>query len=116
MWARAKIASLLDEKTEGKAEQAVRAAVLKVALRHKLLSPYTSFVAVEKTPSRKLSEALKKSPVPNARPDGQSDQPYAWPRTATDGRWDLFMGSLLLLLALLLQYLSLLHRRRSHAY
>ena len=116
VWARAKIASLLDEKTEGKAEQAVRAAVLKVALRHKLLSPYTSFVAVEKTPSRKLSEALKKSPVPNARPDGQSDQPYAWPRTATDGRWDLFMGSLLLLLALLLQYLSLLHRRRSHAY
>ena len=116
VWARAKIASLLDEKTEGKAEQAVRAAVLKVALRHKLLSPYTSFVAVEKTPSRKLSELLKKSPVPNARPEGQSDQPYAWPRTATDGRWDLFMGGLLLLLALLFQYLNLLNRRRGHAH
>jgi Ca-activated chloride channel family protein len=116
VWARAKIASLLDEKTEGKAEQAVRAAVLKVALRHKLLSPYTSFVAVEKTPSRKLSELLKKAPVPNARPEGQSDQPYAWPRTATNGRWDLFMGGLLLLLALLLQCLNLLNRRRGHAH
>jgi Ca-activated chloride channel family protein len=115
VWARAKIASLLDEKTEGKAEEAVRAAVLKVALRHKLISPYTSFVAVEKTPSRKLSELLKKSPVSNARPEGQSDQPYAWPRTATNGRWDLLMGSLLLLLALLFQYLYSVLRRQSYA-
>ena len=115
VWARARIADLLDEKTRGKPEAEVRAAVLKVALRHKLLSPYTSFVAVETAPGHPAAEPLQKSPVPNARPDGQSDQPYAWPRTATSGRWDLFTGALLLLLALLLQLLYPLFRGRSHA-
>lgn len=116
VWARAKIAGLLDEKTRGKSEQAVRKAVLAVALRHKLLSPYTSFVAVEKTPARPHSAALKKSPVPNARPHGESDQPYAWPRTATSGPRELFTGSLLLLLALLLLCRGPSGRRQAGAY
>jgi Ca-activated chloride channel family protein len=116
VWARAKIAALLDEKTAGRSEKAVRKEVIAVALRHKLVSPYTSFVAVEKTPSRPLSEPLKKSAVPNARPEGQSDQPYAWPRTATNWRWDLFTGCLLLLLALLIQQRCLAIRKQADAH
>ncbi|MDZ7735721.1 MAG: hypothetical protein U5P41_06210 [Gammaproteobacteria bacterium] len=101
VWARARIADLLDEKTAGRPEDEVRNDVLEVALTHRLVSPYTSFVAVEKTPSRPADEALDKSAIPNARPDGQSDQPYAWPSTASNSRWQLVTGVLLLLAALL---------------
>lgn len=116
VWARSKIADLLDEKTTGRDADAVREEVLSVALRHRLVSPYTSFVAVEKTPSRPDAGPLKKANVPNARPEGQSDQPYAWPRTATDSRRQMFIGSLLLLLALLLHYRYPAIRKRSDAY
>lgn len=103
IWARARITDLLDQKLPGRPEVEVREDVLEVALTHKLLSPYTSFVAVEKTPGRPATEALEQSAVPNARPEGQSDQPYAWPATATDSRWQLLLGALLLLLAVLFQ-------------
>lgn len=116
VWARAKIESLLDEKTAGRPENEVRQDVLEVALTHHLVSPYTSFVAVDKTPSRPLDEALDKSSVANARPDGQSDQAYAWPATATNSRWNLFMGGLLLLLGLLIRfsYQGVVSRERYH--
>ena len=103
VWARAKISDLLDEKTAGRSEDAVRQDVLEVALTHRLISPYTSFVAVEKTPSRSVDESLDKNAVPNARPEGQSDQPYAWPATATSSRWHLLLGLLFLMTALLIQ-------------
>lgn len=102
LWARARIEDLLDLKITGRPEKAVREAVLGVALTHQLVSPYTSFVAVEKTPGRPVAEALEKSAVPNARPEGQSDQPYAWPSTATGSRSQLLLGGLLMLLALLI--------------
>jgi Ca-activated chloride channel family protein len=101
LWARDKIASLLDEKILGRDEAEVRAEVLPVALRHQLVSPYTSFVAVEQMPSRPAESKLKNQPVPNLRPKGQSPQPFAYPRTATPGRQHLLYGSLLLGLALL---------------
>ena len=84
VWAREKIGTLLDEKTTGRPESDVRDDVLKVALLHQLVSPYTSFIAVEEVVSRPETEALKTSPVANARPKGQAPQPYAYPKTATD--------------------------------
>lgn len=104
IWARARIADLLDQKITGRPEEEVREDVLEVALSHKLVSPYTSFVAVEKSPSRPAAEALEKSALPNARPEGQSDQPYAWPSTATSSRWQLLLATLLMLFALLIQF------------
>lgn len=101
VWARSKIESLLDEKRAGRADSEVRDAVIEVALRHRLVSPYTSFVAVDKTPVRAAEDTLQKESIANARPEGQSDQPYAWPATATDSRWQMLIGGLLLLLALL---------------
>ena len=102
LWARSRIASLLDEKILGRDEAEVRAEVLPLALRHQLVSPYTSFVAVEQQPSRPENAELKKKPVPNLRPSGQSPQPFAYPRTATAGRLHLLYGTLMLGLALLL--------------
>ena len=99
LWARRKIESLLDEKVLGRDESSVRSEVLPVALAHQLLSPYTSFVAVEQLPSRPEEAGLQNQPVANLRPQGQSPQVYAWPRTATSSRLHLLLGTLLLILA-----------------
>ncbi|MEZ5524048.1 MAG: marine proteobacterial sortase target protein [Pseudomonadales bacterium] len=98
-WAREKIASLLDEKTTGRQEPEVRQDVLEVALRHQLISPYTSFVAVEQPISRPTEEKLKQEAVLNARPKGQGPQSYAYPQTATGAPISLLWGTLLMLLA-----------------
>ncbi len=105
LWARHKIAGLLDEKLAGRDEDAVRADVLPVALRHQLLSPYTSFVAVEEVISRPPGDAMHSEPVRNTRPLGQSPQGYAYPRTATTGPAKAWFGGLLLFLGIMLRVL-----------
>ncbi len=104
LWARQKIASLLDEITAGRDADEVRAQVLPVALTHKLVSPYTSFVAVEEQPSRSAGESLKTTPVPNAQPLGQAAQSYAYPRGATDAAQSIVWGLLLLLFGAIFQF------------
>ncbi len=85
LWARHKINKLLDDKVTGRSDDDVRAEVLPVALQHQLLSPYTSFIAVEEVASRPTSELLDETVVTNARPKGQGLQQFAYPRTATRG-------------------------------
>jgi Ca-activated chloride channel family protein len=101
LWARQKISSLLDERQAGEDASVVRREVLDVALTHTLLSPYTSFVAVEEQISRPPTNALNKSAVPNSRPLGQSPQSFAYPRTATTAAAKVFLGTLLLFFALI---------------
>jgi Ca-activated chloride channel family protein len=96
-WARRKIESLLDGKVLGRPGSEVRADVLPLALEHQLLSPYTSFLAVESVVSRPDSESLQHSAVANASPAGQAAQPYAWPKTAAGLGGRLLLGCLLLL-------------------
>ena len=83
----------------------MRAEVLPLALSHQLLSPYTSFVAVEEVVSRPVTEGLDSKPVVSTRPRGQSDQTFAYPRTATTGPAKAWFGLLTLLLALILRIL-----------
>lgn len=99
LWARAAIEALLDEKVLGRDEQSVRDAVLPIALEHQVMSPYTSFVAVEQAPSRPAQLGLQKQAVANLRPRGQAPQPFAWPSTATDSRLNLLLGLVALVLA-----------------
>jgi Ca-activated chloride channel family protein len=101
LWARSKIADLLDQRILGRDEASVRSEVLGVALAHSLLSPYTSFVAVEERISREPGRALNKTGVPNTQPEGQSPQPYAYPRTATMSRANLLFGSFTLFIAMM---------------
>ena len=51
LWARAKIALLMDGLRTGGDAAAIRADVVKVALDHHLVSAYTSLVAVDVTPT-----------------------------------------------------------------
>ena len=101
IWAREKIAALLDQKVLGRSEEAVRKDVLDVALTHSLMSPYTSFVAVEEHISRPGKSSLKKSAVLNTQPKGQMPQVVSYPATATTGPANLFLGSLFTFLVMI---------------
>jgi Ca-activated chloride channel homolog len=103
LWARKKIAGLLGSRHRGADESAVRAQVLPLALQHQLLSPYTSFIAVEEVVSRPKGSALHSEAVANSRPRGQSPQPFAYPNTATTAAANVWFGALLLLGAVLVR-------------
>ncbi len=66
LWARKKIEQLLAQKHLGEDTQTIRDKVLPVALRHQLLSPYTSFVAVEEVVARPSAAHWTACPCPIA--------------------------------------------------
>jgi Ca-activated chloride channel family protein len=103
VWARKKITGLLDEKVAGKDASEIREEVLAVALAHQLVSPYTSFVAVEEVVSRPGEEGMDSRAVANSRPRGQSPQTFAYPRGATTAPLQVWCGTLLLFVALMLR-------------
>lgn len=105
VWARQKIAGLMDQKIAGREEESVRAEVLPLALMHRLLSPYTSFVAVEQVVSRPKGESAESKAVPNTRPRGQSPQSFAYPSTATTGPAKVWFGVLCLFFAMMVRVL-----------
>ena len=94
LWARDKIERLMDALSEGAAEDAIRPQVLALALEHRLLSRYTSFVAVDKTPARSADARLKSGAVPSALPAGWSPAGVfgELPQGATDARWHALIG------------------------
>jgi len=58
LWARAKIAALMDTLHEGADRTEVRGQVLAVALKHHLVSKFSSLVAVDVTPARPSAEGV----------------------------------------------------------
>ncbi len=93
LWARARIASLMDELRLGADEAAIRPAVVKVALEHHLVSRYTSLVAVDVTPTAPGGDkrtALVKASLPHGTPAGQL------PQTDTESTLQILLGLLAL--------------------
>jgi Ca-activated chloride channel family protein len=110
LWARARIENLLDEARRGRDDDEVRAAVIGTALRHNLVSKYTSLVAVDKTPARAAGDPLRKDIVPNHMAWGQSGAAiFGFPATATNAGHLRLTGVACLLIAL---GLLLVGRRR----
>ena len=110
LWAREKIGALLDSVREGTPEAQIRQQVIELASAHRLVTKYTSFVAVDKTPARSPEEALKLAELPTLLPEGwQYEKVFGeLPRGATDSRFALLSGLLAMLLGL-----ALLRRRRA---
>ena len=102
LWARDKIGALGDEIVRQGETDELKAAILDIALRNRLISRYTSFVAIEKQPARPANAKLKSGNVPNARPQGQSPQPFAYPQTATPAVERFWAGLVCLLLVVLI--------------
>jgi Ca-activated chloride channel family protein len=100
LWARSKIAALMDSLHEGADKQQVRKNVIDVALGHHLVSKYTSLVAVDVTPSRPAGENLKKKAVPTNLPAGWKHHKVfgSLPKTATPAQLNMIIGLVLLLL------------------
>ncbi len=96
LWARRTIADLMDERARGKPESEVRTAVLDIALTHKLVSKYTSLVAVDKTPVRPMDKDLKQKNIPTNLPKGwSSNQVFgSLPQSATPAPLHLLLGLL----------------------
>ena len=101
LWARQKIDHWLDEKIAGMPDTEVRAEVLPLALKHQLLSPYSSFLAQEQQISRPHKAALKKQPVANLQPYGQKSQSLAFPQTANGSTESLLLAALFLVMAVI---------------
>lgn len=99
-WAREKISALMDETYKGGAEQAIRKAVLDVALTHHLVSKYTSLVAVDVTPVRPTDKSATDQP---ANPANVQDRVPVneLAKGATDGRLQLLIGLAALSLAVM---------------
>lgn len=107
-WARAKIQHTLSPSSQRTAEEK-KQTVLELALEHQLLSRYTSFVAIEKTPSRPLDQPLQSGSVRNAMPAGNT---MAMPHGATPSLSYIVFGLLSLVLAYLCSVVPL--RRSSY--
>ena len=107
LWARRKIADLMDTMTVAKevSEQgAARAAIVDVALRHHLVSRFTSLVAVDVTPSAPSGTTALTKPVPTELPAGWSRQHVvgSLPQGATAAELLMLLGFLALTAGLLI--------------
>jgi len=112
-WARAKIDALLDARADGATEDDVRTAVLEVALRHHLVSKYTSLVAVDVTPVRPGDAALHAHALGTNLPHGWDyDAVLGMGQGATNAPLHLVIGLVTLLLA---AALGLRRARTRHA-
>jgi Ca-activated chloride channel family protein len=104
LFARRKIGALLASRLAGADPVAVRSEVTALALEHLLLSPFTSFVAVDVTPARPLGEELLRGAVPANLPAGWDAVQVGGvlPRAGTAAPLLRALGALLAVSALLL--------------
>lgn len=109
LWAHDRINALNDQIIATSETSLLRQAIIDVALLHKLVSRYTSFVAVEQQPVRPAGSNITAKNVPNVRPHGQIPQSFAYPQTATPAVEKMWLGLLCAVFAGQLWYL----RRRA---
>jgi len=101
-WARQKISHLMDQQAmtsrPGQADQSgqqaeLRQAIIDVALRHHLVSKFTSLVAVETVPARPEHQKLLEHAMKTNLPHGmQYEKIFGWPQTATPASLFLLLG------------------------
>ncbi len=109
LWARRKIAALMESIAEGADRDEVRAQVVDVALRHHLVSRFTSLVAVDVTPTSPhgtpMTEGMTKA-VPTQLPSGWSYQHTVGtlPQGSTPAQLLALLGFLLLITGVLIHW------------
>ena len=99
LWARSKIEALEDSRIFGEDPAFIREAVTDLALDFGLLTPYTSMVAVDRTPSRPQDETLDSEEIPNLLPAGSSASSTSFSQTATGWVAQLILSFITLLVA-----------------
>jgi Ca-activated chloride channel family protein len=106
IWARGRIEALTDRERAGEDPDAIRRDIVDTALEHHLVSPYTSLVAVDKTPVPDAASPLARERIPNLLPYGQNARAiFGLPATATPLWLHLAAGAVALMLAAVLRRL-----------
>ena len=101
LWARQKIEGLMDKyRTQGQPDK-VKQEITDLAMEHHLVSKFTSLVAVDQTPVRPKTAALKSKNIATNRPAGWAMKTL--PQTATPAMLQILLGLLSLISALLLR-------------
>ncbi len=96
-WARQKIAQLMDQQTQGQDKTQARKQILDIALKHHLVSRYTSLVAVETTPVRPANRPVHSHSMKTNLPQGMHyEAVFGWPQTATPASLFLLLGTMIL--------------------
>jgi Ca-activated chloride channel family protein len=108
LWARRKIASIMDQLSRGVPENEVRLQVVELSLAHRLVSRYTSLVAVDVTPTRPLDEKMDALAVPTNLPAGWEFERVfgTLPKGGTASRISLLTALLAVVLGLALRHLQ----------
>lgn len=103
VWARQKIAYLMDKLYTGEqAREQIKPLIIALGIKHQLLTKFTAFVAVEKTPSKPEFAKAKQHAVPNIMPEGST---MSVPQTATPASVLNLLGVLMVLLSLVIKRL-----------
>jgi Ca-activated chloride channel family protein len=123
LWARDKIGALEDAVREGASADETKGRIIELALFHRLVTKYTSLVAIDRTPARAPGTGLKTAAMPTNLPEGWNYEavfgPQAGdaaivgrlPQGATDSELKLLTGLFLLFAAVLLFWTN--HARRA---
>lgn len=101
VWARAKVADLLDGLVLGNDKQKVRQQVLATALAHQILSPYTSFIAVERVEIKDEPTSLDDHASLQANNRPVKKQLLTMPNTALGWQLQTLIALLILVISLL---------------
>lgn len=96
LWAKRKIDDLLDGLVTGEDAEQVKSEVLNTSLAHQILSPYTSFIAVEKSPD--IEQLLASNRLKQLK----ETLAVAMPKTALGWQQQLILGLLLLAITCLI--------------
>ena len=99
LWAQSKIEALEDSRIFGVDPAYIRSEVTQLALNFGLLTPYTSLVAVDKTPVRAQNEALNSEMIPSLLPAGSASRSAGFSQTATGWVAQLVLSLISLLVA-----------------
>jgi len=120
LWARGRVEALQDSRLFMKRNMdmamngdELRQSIVDVALEFGLLTPYTSLVAVDRTPARAAAEGLSQDPIANLLPAGSSMQSNGFSNTATGWQLQLLGAALLLALSVAMMLYTPPSRRNS---
>jgi Ca-activated chloride channel homolog len=106
LWARNRVADLMNLQAQRVADNDIRTQVLPLALEYQLVTKYTSLVAIDKTPVRRPDESLGTTRIESTKPHGQNWEASGIPKTATPAELQLLIGMFAMLSALGLHLLS----------
>ena len=110
IWAKASVDNYLEARIDGISDELIKPKVVAVGLLHQLVTPFTSMVAVDKTPVNSNPENNLDTEVENLMPSGNTMR-INYPQTATNADQHILVALGLMLMLFLRSLLRPVERR-----